>query len=74
MRDETSFDLEQRRFLGRAYNLKTMADYGIGPDACVSADQARATVEAAGRFVAAVADLLGANGDKTVGDSGNDDQ
>jgi uncharacterized protein (UPF0332 family) len=30
-KDEPSFDLDLRAFLGRAYNLKAVADYETGP-------------------------------------------
>jgi uncharacterized protein (UPF0332 family) len=56
-KDEPRFDIELRAFLGRAYNLKTIADYQTGPDAHVSAESARAAIVTATRFVACVAKL-----------------
>jgi uncharacterized protein (UPF0332 family) len=56
-RDEPRFDLELRAFLGRAYNLKAIADYETGPGARVPVERARATIETARRFVESVAVL-----------------
>jgi uncharacterized protein (UPF0332 family) len=58
--DDPRFDPELRAFLGRAYNLKAIADYETGPGARVSAELARATIETARRFVEVVAALLAA--------------
>jgi uncharacterized protein (UPF0332 family) len=53
--DEPRFDPELRAFLARAYNLKTVADYETKPSSRVSAELARATIEAAIRFVGLLA-------------------
>ena len=58
IKDEPRFDLELSAFLGRAYNLKAIADYETGADASVSAELARATIETARRYVGVVAELL----------------
>jgi uncharacterized protein (UPF0332 family) len=58
MKDQPRFDLELRAFLGRAYNLKALADYETGPSSHVSAELARATIETARRFVEVVVALL----------------
>ncbi|MGE5270125.1 MAG: HEPN domain-containing protein [Thiohalocapsa sp.] len=50
---------ELRRFLPRSYDMKSLADYSIGPDADVPVEQAATVVEAGERFVACVAALLG---------------
>jgi hypothetical protein len=50
--------LELSAFLGRAYNLKAIADYETGPDAHVSAELARTTIETAPRYVEVVSTLL----------------
>ena len=57
-KDEPRFDFELSAFLARAYNLKAIADYETGPDAHVSAEFARGTIEAARRYVEVVAALL----------------
>jgi uncharacterized protein (UPF0332 family) len=58
LKDEPRFDLESQAFLGRAYNLKAMADYETGPGSRVSDEVARVTIETARRYVAVVAALL----------------
>lgn len=58
-RDDPSIDIELRAFLGRAYNLKAIADYETGPGSLVSPEQAEAALATAVRFVEAVARLLG---------------
>jgi hypothetical protein len=44
--------------LGRAYNLKALADYETGPGVRVSVATARAAIETARRFVESVAALI----------------
>ena len=55
---EPLFDLELRRFLPRAYDLKAICDYELGPDAVVPRDQAEAAIRSATSFVACIARLL----------------
>jgi hypothetical protein len=43
MKDQQRFDADLRAFLGRAYNLKAIADYETGPGSFVTPRQARAT-------------------------------
>lgn len=62
VKDEPSVDLELRAFLGRAYNLKAIADYETGPGSRVSAAGARAATDTARRFVESVSRLMPANG------------
>ncbi len=50
-KDDPRFDADLRAFLGRAYNLKTLADYETGPGSHVSAERAREAIEAARRFL-----------------------
>ena len=57
-KDEPRFNLDLRVFLGRAYNLKAVADYETGPGSRVSVESARATIDTARRFVESVARLL----------------
>lgn len=45
-------------FLGRAYELKSMADYGTGTEAEISVVTATAAIATAARFVDCIADLL----------------
>jgi uncharacterized protein (UPF0332 family) len=50
---------ELRSFIDRAYNLKATADYETAPDSDVSPEVAKEAVEAAKRFVAKMAELIG---------------
>ncbi len=61
VKDEPRIDPELRGFLGRTYELKAIADYGIGPLAHVSAAAAREAVQAGRRFVDYVASLIPPN-------------
>ncbi len=58
-KDEPAIDSELRAFLGRAYNLKAIADYETGPGSNVTHDQAEAAIFAARRFVAEIEKLIG---------------
>lgn len=57
-RDEPSIDQPMSEFLGRAYELKSLADYGTGTEAAISFTTANAAIETATRFVDCVASLL----------------
>ena len=57
-KDELHFDQELRPFLGRAYNLKAIADYETGPGSRVSIESARAAIDMARRFVESITGLL----------------
>lgn len=57
--DDRHFDAELRAFLGRAYNLKAIADYEVGPGAKVSHTQAAEAISVARRFVDAIEKLIG---------------
>jgi hypothetical protein len=46
-RNEPRLGLELRQFLAQAYDIKSIADYGLGPDADVPLDRARAAIETA---------------------------
>jgi uncharacterized protein (UPF0332 family) len=61
-KDDPRFDMGVRSFLGRAYNLKAIADYDTGPSAQVSAERASAAIHTARRFVDSVANFLPPNG------------
>jgi hypothetical protein len=58
-KDEPCIPVELQRFLKQAYNLKTVADYEIGPDAVVPLKQAGEAIETAGRLIETIAELLG---------------
>jgi uncharacterized protein (UPF0332 family) len=59
-KDELGFDIELRAFLGRAYNLKAIADYDTG-DARVTTEQALEAIQTATRLVETVTGLLPPN-------------
>jgi len=58
VRDDARVDDELRTFLGRAYNLKAIADYETGPDSEVSSERASEAIATAKRFVACVEALI----------------
>jgi len=58
VKDDPQIDHALVRFLGRAYRFKEIADYGTGPQAVVSADEAEEAIAAAVRFVDNIATLL----------------
>ena len=45
-------------FLAQAYELKAVADYGVGPVTRISSDDANAAIEIAGRFIECISELL----------------
>jgi uncharacterized protein (UPF0332 family) len=49
---------ELRHFLTDAFDLKSAADYETGPDAFVSAEEARAAIATATRFIQRIAEIL----------------
>lgn len=57
-KNEPRIDTELRRFLPQPYNMKAVADYELGPDAVIPAEEAAAAIETATRFVACIAALL----------------
>lgn len=56
---EDRFDAELRAFLGRAYQLKSIADYDTGPSAQVTLAQASQAIATAQRFIGTIALLIG---------------
>ena len=50
-RAESNIDIVLRQFLTDGYDLKTVADYEIGPEAVVSIEDAQAAIDPSGRFV-----------------------
>jgi uncharacterized protein (UPF0332 family) len=61
-RDEPRIDQALSEFLGRAYELKSLADYGTGSEAIISITAAKAAIETATRFVDCIAGLIAADG------------
>ena len=59
-RDEPLIDQSVAEFLGRAYELKSLADYGTGAEASISLATAEAAIEAGTRFVDCIARLIDA--------------
>ncbi len=55
---EPQFDQAFTKFLAEAYELKSIADYGSNPATGVSAEDAKAAIDTADRFVEAIAELL----------------
>ena len=58
-KDDPGFDPELRAFLGRAYNLREIADYMTGPGAEISGERAQDAIATARRLVATIGGLLG---------------
>ncbi len=58
VKDDRRIDPELRAFLGRSYNLKTVADYATGPSATVTQAQAAEALDAARQFVSTVVGFL----------------
>jgi uncharacterized protein (UPF0332 family) len=57
-KDIPELGAELPRFLSRAYDFKSVADYEIGPDAIVPLAEAISAIEAAENFVDRIAELL----------------
>jgi uncharacterized protein (UPF0332 family) len=57
-RNEPRLGLELRQFLAQAYDIKSIADYGLGADTDVPLDRASAAIRTAEEFVDRVAELL----------------
>jgi uncharacterized protein (UPF0332 family) len=62
VKDDPRVDDNLRAFLGRAYNLKAIADYETGPGSHLSPATAREATATARRFVQCVASLIPPNG------------
>jgi len=58
-RNETRLSLALRQFLPQAYDMKSVADYGLGAETEVPLDRAAAAIETAEQFVDQIAELLG---------------
>jgi uncharacterized protein (UPF0332 family) len=57
-RGNPQVDRSLSEFLAQAYELKSIADYGTGREAVVSADTAAAAVSTAARFIDCIARLI----------------
>jgi uncharacterized protein (UPF0332 family) len=57
-KDDNRVDAELRRFLSDAFDLKSVADYEVGPDAVVSPEEAEAAIATATRFINRIAEIL----------------
>jgi uncharacterized protein (UPF0332 family) len=58
-RSEPRIALEYLTFLARAYELKSIADYSVGPTTRpITADDATRAIETAERFIDTITDLL----------------
>ncbi len=57
-RGEPRVDVELRQFLPKSYDMKALADYGVGTLADVSAERASAAIQTAARFIECIAGLL----------------
>jgi len=66
VKDDPRVDDQLRAFLGRSYNLKSVADYETGPTSHVSAESAREAIQTARRFVERVAGLMPAQQQPTL--------
>jgi uncharacterized protein (UPF0332 family) len=58
VKDDPRFDLDLRAFLGRAYNLKAIADYETGAGSHISNEHAAEAVAGAVRFVGMLSSFL----------------
>jgi uncharacterized protein (UPF0332 family) len=63
VKEDPRIGLDLRAFLGRTYQLKTIADYETGAGSKVTAAQATEAIAAARRFIAAIASLIADNGE-----------
>lgn len=57
-KDDPGIDRTFTRFLARAYKFKEIADYGIGPQAVVTAAKAQEMIDLATRFVDRIVQIL----------------
>ncbi len=60
IKDDPSFDLGLRAFLGGTYSLKAIADYETGPDSEVSPELASDAISEGKRFVARIIEMRSA--------------
>ncbi len=60
-KDEPGIDQSTSEFLGQAYELKSLGDYGTGTEADISLPTAKAAVDTAARFVGCIVSLIDAS-------------
>lgn len=60
IKDDARFDIDLRTFLGRAYNLKAIADYETGPGSKISEAQATEAIEGARHLILTIETAVGA--------------
>lgn len=58
-KNDPRIDLDLRRFLSHAYNLKAVADYETGAGSDIPLEKSAAAIATAARFVDCIAGLLG---------------
>src|SRR5947207_15561215 len=56
-RNEPRLGRELRQLLAQAYDIKSIADYGLGPDTTVPLDRASAAIDTAEQFINRVTEL-----------------
>ena len=56
-RNEPRLGRELRQFVAQAYDMKSIADYGLGPGTDVPLDRAGAAIDTAEQFVNRVSEL-----------------
>lgn len=57
-KDDARIEPDLRGFLSDAFDLKTVSDYGVGPDATVSPEEAEAAIVTAIKFVDRITEIL----------------
>lgn len=57
-KDDLRIDRSFTRFLARAYAFKEIADYGVGPQATVTAAEAQEMIDTAAQLIDCMAEIL----------------
>ena len=57
-RNEPRLGPELRQFLPQSYDMKSIADYGLGPDTDIPLERAAAAIDTAEGFITRVAELM----------------
>ena len=57
-KDDARFDQDLRQLLGRGYQRKEIADYGVGPQPSMSEIEAREMIDTAVRFIDCIASMI----------------
>jgi uncharacterized protein (UPF0332 family) len=61
VKDDPRVDDQIRAFLGRSYELKSIADYETGPASHISAERAREAIDSARRFIERITSMIPAS-------------